>query len=120
VRGELDVATTPELAAWLSAATDAGRRAAIIDLSAVTFMTGAALHALCDEQERLLERGLGLTVVCQHPQLLGLFELVELDGVIDVVATRRAARSRARVRPNQHLAGWIARSDDDDGPPEAG
>src|SRR3954465_547800 len=105
VRGELDVGTTPALSAWLSAATDHSTRGAIVDLSAVTFMAGAALHALCDEQERLLEHGLGLTVVCQHPQLLGLFRMVELEGVLEVVPTRSAARKANNgVRPSRHLA----------------
>jgi anti-sigma B factor antagonist len=121
VRGELDVGTAPALTAWLTAATDHSRRAAVVDLSAVTFMAGAALHVLCDEQERLLEHGLGLTVVCQHPQLLGLFKMVELERVLDVVPTRNAARAatKAAVRPSQHLAGWVARREDDL-PPEAG
>jgi anti-sigma B factor antagonist len=120
VRGELDVGTTPALTSWLSAATDHSRRSAIVDLSAVTFIAGAALHALCDEQERLLEAGHGLTVVCQHPQLLGLFRMVELERVLEVVPSRTAARAaRERVRPSQHLAGWVARREDDL-PPEAG
>src|SRR4051794_30938786 len=78
MRGELDVGTTPKLVEWLSAATAHASRRAIVDLSGVTFMAAAALHALCDEQERLLGNGLALTVVCQHPQLLALFEMVEL------------------------------------------
>src|SRR5947207_7815093 len=122
VRGDLDVGTTPALNAWLSAATDNSTRSAIIDLSGVTFMAGAALHALCDEQERLLAQGdgTGLTVVCQHPQLLALFRLVELEGVLEVVPTRKAARAaRAGISPSQHLAGWVARREDEV-PPEAG
>jgi anti-sigma B factor antagonist len=120
VRGELDVGTAPALAAWLTAATDHAQRGAIVDLSAVTFMAGAALHVLCDEQERLLERGLGLTVVCQHPQLLSLFRVVELEGVLAVVPTRTAARAVSNgVRPSQHLAGWVARREDEL-PPDAG
>jgi anti-anti-sigma factor len=120
VRGELDVGATPALRAWLAAATDHSTRAAIIDLTSVTFMAAAPLHALCDEQERLLEKGLWLTVVCQHPQILGLFRLVELEGVLDIVPTRTAARAaRATVRPSQHLAGWVARREDEL-PPEAG
>ena len=121
VKGELDVGTTPALKDWLRAATDHGSRSALIDLAGVTFMAAAALHALCDEQERLLERGKGLTVVCHHPQLLALFKIVELEGVLDVVPTRTLAREkRARVRPSEHLAGWVARHGDDEFPPEAG
>jgi anti-sigma B factor antagonist len=120
VRGELDVGTAPALTAWLAAATDHSRRTAIVDLTGVTFMAGAALHVLCDEQERLIERGEGLTVVCQHPQLLGLFRMVELEGVLDVVRTRTAARAaRNGVRPKKHLADWVAKREDEL-PPEAG
>src|SRR3954471_215124 len=85
VRGELDVGTAPALAAWLTAATDHAQRRAIVDLSAVTFIAGAAVHGLCDEAERVRERGLSLPVVSQHPQLLSLFRVVELEGVLEVV-----------------------------------
>src|SRR3954447_19743035 len=67
VRGELDVGTAPALRKWLTATTVESTRSAIIALSGVTFMAAAALHTLCDEQERLLERGEMLTIVCRHP-----------------------------------------------------
>ena len=76
---------------WLAAATADGTRSAVIDLSAVNFMSAAALHAICDEQERLLAREERLTVVCHHPQLRALFKIVELERVLDVVPTRAAA-----------------------------
>jgi len=91
VRGELDVASAPWLRHWLAAATADGTRSAVIDLSAVTFMSAAALHAICDEQERLLAREERMTVVCHHPQLRALFKIVELERVLDVVPTRAAA-----------------------------
>jgi anti-sigma B factor antagonist len=90
VRGELDVTSTSALREWLAAVTRHARRSAVVDLSAVTFMSAAALHAICDEQERLLSRGERLTVVCHHPQLRALFEMVELERVVDVVSTRPA------------------------------
>jgi anti-anti-sigma factor len=90
VRGELDVDTAAALRDWLSAATGHAARSATVDLSAVTFMSAAALHAICDEQERLLSRGERLTIVCHRPQLRALFELVELERVVDVVETRPA------------------------------
>jgi anti-sigma B factor antagonist len=90
VRGELDVSTAPSLRDWLGAATGHATRSAVVDLSSVTFMSAAALHAICDEQERLLCRGEHLTVVCHHPQLRALFEMVELERVVDVVSTRPA------------------------------
>jgi anti-sigma B factor antagonist len=119
VRGELDVGTAPALRAWLNAATRDGSRSAIVDLSAVTFMAVAALHALRDEQERLVRKGHRLTIVADHPQLLALFELVAADRLMDVVPTRRAARAgRTAVRPREHLARWRARGSDES-PPEA-
>ena len=111
VRGELDVGTAPALRDWLAAVTDNGTRSAMVDLRAVTFVAGAALHVLCDEQERLLERGERLTIVCDQPELLKLFQVVELQGVLDIVASREQARDRPEgdVRPNRHLAEWAAR-----------
>src|SRR3954452_18096144 len=108
VRGELDVGSATALRGWLQATTAMSSRSAIVDLSGVTFMAAAALHTICDEQERLLERGESLTVVCRHPQLLALFKVVEIDRVLEVVPTRAAARRRALAeRPREHLSGWI-------------
>src|SRR3954452_16957770 len=117
VRGELDVGTAPALREWLAAATENGTRSSVIDLRSVTFIAGAALHVLCDEQERLLEHGEHLTIVCDQPELLNLFQVVELHGVLDIVSPRGGAlgRREAEKRPSQHLADWVARHPPDDG-----
>jgi anti-sigma B factor antagonist len=117
VRGELDVGTAPSLREWLGAATEQGTRSAVIDLRGVSFVAGAALHVLCDEQERLLEHDERLTIVCDQPELLNLFQVVELQGVLDIVTSRAEARERrdGDVRPSQHLADWVARHPPDDG-----
>jgi anti-sigma B factor antagonist len=119
VRGELDVGNARTLNEWLEAASERGARSVLVDLSACTFIAGAALHVLCDQQERLMAAGQTLTVVCDKPELLKLFALVELQGVLSIVPDRRAARERAgQVRPNAHLADWVARhppSDDGGG-----
>ena len=117
VRGELDVGTAPALREWLAAATDGGTRSAVIDLRSVTFIAGAALHVLCDEQERLLEHDQNLTIVCDQPELLNLFQVVELHGVLDIVSSRAEAYGRRETekRPSQHLADWVARHPPDDG-----
>ena len=118
VRGELDVGTAPALREWLAAATEHGTRSAVIDLRAVSCVAGAALHVLCDEQERLLEHGRRLTIVCDQPELLNLFQVVELQGVLDIVATREEAllpREGDDERPSRHLADWVARHPPDDG-----
>ena len=91
VRGELDVASAPSLRRWLAAVTCRGTRSAVVDLSTVNFMSAASLHAICDEQERLLACGESLTVVCHHPQLRALFKIVEIERVLDIVPTRAAA-----------------------------
>jgi anti-sigma B factor antagonist len=118
VRGELDVGTAPALREWLNAATDHGTRSAIVDLRSVTFIAGAALHVLCDEQERLLEPSERLTIVCDQPELLNLFQVVELHGVLDIVTSRQEAYERREEngeRPSRHLADWVARHPPDDG-----
>src|SRR3954452_17411517 len=121
VRGELDVGSAAALRRWLQATTAMSSRSAIVDLSGVTFMAAAALHTICDEQERLLERGEGVTVVSRHPQLLALFKVVEIDRVLEVVPALAAALVRAREqRPRERLSGWVARAGRDVPPPEAG
>ena len=121
VRGELDVGSAPALRAWLRAATRDGRRSAIVDLTAVTFMAVAALHALRDEQERLVAAGHRLTIVTQNPQLLALFELIAVDKLLDVIPTRpaaRAARPAVRRRRRERVPRWPVRGPDGL-PPEA-
>jgi anti-anti-sigma factor len=120
VRGELDVGTAPALRAWLNSATCDASRSAIVDLSAVTFMAAAALHALCDEHDRLTDADHRLTIVCQHPQLLALFELVAGDRHLHVVPTRPAPRTQPQtVPPGGRVTSWPA-GGNDDLPPEAG
>ena len=118
VRGEIDVGTAPTLREWLEAASEGATRSIVVDLSSVTFIAGAALHVLCDQQERLLEAGESLTIVCDKPELLKLFELVELPGVLTIVPNRRSAITRGAARPSAHLADWVARHppSDDGGP----
>jgi anti-anti-sigma factor len=110
ISGELDVGTTEMLRQWLEAATEGATRSAVVDLRGVTFLAAGALHAFCDEQERLLDAGQALAIVCDRPALLHLFAVVELDRVIAVAPTRSAlARLRTAGRPSEHLASWRAR-----------
>jgi len=119
VRGELDVGTAPALRAWLRAATRDGSRSAIVDLGAVRFMAVAALHALRDEQERLVAVGHRLTIVTQNPQLLTLFELVAAGHRLDVVPTRPAPRGPRLARRSQERVPRFPARGSDELPPEA-
>jgi anti-sigma B factor antagonist len=114
VTGELDVGTTPSLREWIVAASEGGTRSVVVDLRGVSFIAVSALHVLCDEQERLSANGAVITVVCDKPELLSLFRIVELDEVIEVVPTRDAARLRPPGRPpSEHLADWLRRQEND-------
>ncbi len=110
--GELDIADVPALREWIRRAGEDGARNVVVDLNAVRFLAAGALHVLCDEQERLLDAGHALTVVCNRPELLSVLRLVELEAVIEIVEDRHRALARlpsppAR-RPSDHLAAWLA------------
>jgi anti-sigma B factor antagonist len=60
VRGELDIATAPRLGAAMAAA--AGHRAVLVDLSSLSFIDVAGLHALL-EAERAADAAGGMLAI---------------------------------------------------------
>lgn len=112
VSGELDIGSAPALRDWIRSAGEGATHDVLVDLNAVTFLSGCALHVLCDEQELLLDQGHSLVLVCDRPELLSLLRLVELDDIIAVVPDRASAlagfQRRSSQRPSDHLAAWMA------------
>jgi anti-anti-sigma factor len=82
VSGEVDVATGPELRTALSTALDGARRV-IVDISAVGFMDSTGLNAVVRARQKANGCGAELVVRGAAPQLVRLFEISGIEGLLE-------------------------------------
>ena len=100
VRGEIDVATAPELAGHLYEALEMGAPAVVVDLCAVEFMDSSALAALLRGRGLLLEAGARLAVACVPAGAPAkALEISGVQQVIEVYADCAAAVAVVNVHP---------------------
>ena len=81
VKGELDVATAPDLIAAL-AALEPGYQELVIDLSRCSFFASSGISVLLDENARANSEGFRLVVVKAAPEVQRIFDLTSLDEMI--------------------------------------
>ena len=81
VRGELDVATAPDLISAL-AALEPGYDELVIDLSECSFFASSGISVLLDENARATAEGFRLVVVKAPPEVQRIFDLTSLDEII--------------------------------------
>jgi anti-sigma B factor antagonist len=86
VEGELDLSSAPQLKWALLDSAEAGHSQLVVDLSRATFMDSTALGVLIGVN-RGLDAGARLTLVCQAPSILKVFELSGMDGAFAIYAT---------------------------------
>ena len=114
VRGEVDVGTTASLRDWLDRASAGGTRSVAVDLEHVEFMAVSGVYVLCDEAARLAANSAQLTVVCDQPRTLRLFEVCRLGDVLRVVPSREAIEPAGTWGPEDEqrtvrLEAWLDR-----------
>ncbi|MET7403552.1 STAS domain-containing protein [Dactylosporangium sp. NPDC005572] len=85
--GELDVATAPELRAYLHELVDAGASAVVVDLTDVGFLDSTTLGVLISVHKRLVESGGVVELVVPHARLLRIFQITGLDRVFTIHAS---------------------------------
>ena len=80
IRGEMDLATAPELEAQVLRAFEGGPSAVVLDLAALTFIDSSGLRALVALSNQASERGssLALKNVPRHAQ-----RVLHLTGLAD-------------------------------------
>jgi anti-anti-sigma factor len=79
LRGELDVAATPELEdALLAAADEPGVQGIVIDLSELDFMDSSGLRAVVMADQRLSEQGLRFALVRGGEPVHRVFEITRM------------------------------------------
>ena len=83
VSGELDVASSPLLAAVLAGAEAGGPGAVVIDLSDVTFLDTRSVGVIAAAHEQLGFCSVGLTIRAPSPVARRLLELVGLTRLIE-------------------------------------
>jgi anti-anti-sigma factor len=81
VKGELDVATSPELIAAI-VALEPGYEELVVDLSGCSFFASSGISVLLDENARAAAEGFRLVVVKAPPQVQRIFDLTSLHDMI--------------------------------------
>jgi len=91
--GELDAYTAPNLRETVHA-TRAATELLVLDLTATTFIDSSGLGVLVGAHRRMRERGGELRLVRPAPLVARIFELVGLEAVLDLRASRDEALAR--------------------------
>ena len=92
--GEIDYAGSPLLHERIARHIKAGTRHLIIDLSEATFIDSTAIGVLVGAVGSLREAcGGTLAVVCEHENVLKIFEISGLQAAIAMYPTREEAMS---------------------------
>lgn len=94
VTGDLDMLTSPRLAAALEEVADAGPRTVVVDLSKVDFLGSAGLAVLVSAHERAESRG-KLRIVASARDTQRAFSMTGLDDLLDLYPTCAAALADA-------------------------
>jgi anti-sigma B factor antagonist len=84
VRGEIDVATAPELREHLDTLLAGGTTTVVVDLSAVTFMDSIALGVLVGAVNRCRQAGGDLPLVLSEPRIMKVFDITGLSEVFAI------------------------------------
>jgi anti-anti-sigma factor len=91
IAGEIDMATSPEMAEAVEAASDSCRRV-VVDLTEVTFLDSSALNALVVCRRSLGARDIDMRVVTPSDNVVRrVFEIAQLTDELGVVETFDAA-----------------------------
>jgi anti-sigma B factor antagonist len=83
LRGELDLATVPDLEGHLAPFESNGVSAIMLDLRELTFIDSVALNSLARARERARTNGQRLILVGARPSARRLFELTRTEYLLD-------------------------------------
>jgi anti-sigma B factor antagonist len=91
VRGEIDVASAPQLRGHLHHVCVEGAPRVAVDLRDVTFLDSSALGVLVGALRRCRENKTEFQLLVTSPRLLKIFEITGLTSVFDIVDTAERA-----------------------------
>lgn len=87
VRGQLDVATAPEVRQVLVEVSGRGEHRVVLDLDAVEFVDSMGLGVLVGAGKRARANGGDVVLVTTRPRLRELLALTRLDAAFEVVTS---------------------------------
>jgi anti-sigma B factor antagonist len=93
VRGEVDVATAPQLRERLFAFAEGDAVTVIVDLTDVSFVDSTALGVLVSSAKRLRQGGGDLKLVVTEPHISKVLTITGLTEVFEIYADAGAALS---------------------------
>ncbi len=93
VRGDLDMATAPQLRDGLQRLVGAGDRQVVVDMAGVGFMDSSALGALVVVFKALGDVGGRLCLAAVQPAVQSVLKITSVDRVIDLYDTVLAAEA---------------------------
>lgn len=91
IKGELDSARAPRLAAAINEALDARPERLLVDLCEVNFLDTTALSVLLSARRRTNNRGIAMRLACDDPTTLRLLDLTRVRGDFELYPTRDEA-----------------------------
>ena len=86
VGGEVDVATAPRLREQLISLVNQGSHRIVVDLTAVDFLDSTGLGVLVGALKRVRTHDGDLSLVCDEPRILKVFEITGLTKVFAMYA----------------------------------
>jgi anti-sigma B factor antagonist len=86
VGGEIDVATAPRLREQLISLVNQGSHRIVVDLTAVDFLDSTGLGVLVGALKRVRTHDGDLSLVCDEPRILKVFEITGLTKVFAMYA----------------------------------
>ena len=95
VAGEVDCSTAPRLAACLDATLASGPDELVVDLTEVTFLDSAGLHALVTAHAQAGRLGVPMRVLVATRAVLRPIQVTGLEHVLGVERVQRGAESGA-------------------------
>lgn len=89
VGGEVDIANAPELRAFMSRATGAGRTAVMIDLTDVTFIDSSGVRVLVLAAREAKAANIPFSLLCptSNRAVRRVLELLQVELVTEIMAT---------------------------------
>lgn len=91
VGGPLDLATVPDLRAFLQRVMDDGASTIVLDLAGVRFIDSSALGAIVSVYKELDRRAGRLCLAAVQPLVLRVFELTSVDSLVSIYDSVEAA-----------------------------